>query len=275
MEYQKEFGQILERQLKVKIQTILQRKSYRQCNLPGKRSQRKRESQKMIRTINERLRTNKNILVSKDKSGISNILFALRSEKGIDGKAAFVRQNGRNPNTLKTRIFEKCILEQDPKTKIEPEDYSDEVDSNISVREKVRGTKLEGAFKKKRGKVLKQSDHTITIMPKGSKGTKTYSKRDVANNGEMPNCSKTPIQNKKASESAKNKRPQKKRGLENQDLGQPKSKIVNKLIYTEETTDEESDQQEEVQNMTQNAIPVQKEVIESNPSPPPPETTTK
>ena len=51
--------------------------------------------ERTIRTINERLRTNKNILVSKDKNGISNFLFALRSEKGIDGKSAFVKQNGR------------------------------------------------------------------------------------------------------------------------------------------------------------------------------------
>ena len=69
----------------------------------------------------------------------------------------------------------------------------------------------------------------------------------------------------RVSESAKNKRPQKKIDLENQDLGQPKSKIVNKPVYTEETTDEDSDQQEEIQNMTQNAMPVQKEGIESNP----------
>ena len=37
--------------------------------------------ERMIRTSNERLRTNTKILISKDKSGILNILFALRSEK--------------------------------------------------------------------------------------------------------------------------------------------------------------------------------------------------
>ena len=219
----------------------------------------------MIRTINEKLRTNKNILVSKDKSGLSNILFALRSEKEIDGKSAFVRQNGRSPNTLKSRIIEKCILEQDPKIKIEPEDFSDEVDSTILVRERVRGTKLEGAFKKVCGKVIKQSNHTITIMPKGSKGTTTYSKRDVANNEEMPSSSKIPTYNKKASEIERNKRPQKKGGLENQDLSQPKSKIVNKPVNMEEGTDEESDQQEEIQTMIRNTMPAQKEEMESNP----------
>ena len=130
----------------------------------------------MIRRINERLRTDKKILVSKDKSGKSNILFALRSEKGNDGKSAFVRKNGKNPNTLKSRIIEKCILEQDPKIRIEPEDFSDAVNSTTLVRERVRGTKLERAFKKVRGKVVNQSSHTISIMPKGSKGTTTYSK---------------------------------------------------------------------------------------------------
>ena len=97
----------------------------------------------MSRTINERLRTNKNIFVSKDKSGISNILFALRAEKGCDGKSAFEKQNGRKPNTLKSRMNENCYLEKDPKINLEPEDFSDEADFTILIRERVRGTKLE------------------------------------------------------------------------------------------------------------------------------------
>ena len=48
--------------------------------------------ERMIRTINERLRTNTKVLIFKDKSGTSNILCALRSEKGTDGKSAFERQ---------------------------------------------------------------------------------------------------------------------------------------------------------------------------------------
>ena len=69
----------------------------------------------------------------------------------------------------------------------------------------------------------------------------------------------------KGKRDSKEQKPQKKRGLENQDLGQPKSKIVNKPVNTEEATDEDSDQQEEIQTMTQNAMLVQKEEIESNP----------
>ena len=86
--------------------------------------------------------------MSKDKSWIPNILFALRSKKGKDGKSEFVKQNGRNPNILKSRMIEKCILEQDPKIEIEPGDFSYEVDSTFLVGERVPGTELKGAFKK-------------------------------------------------------------------------------------------------------------------------------
>ena len=125
--------------------------------------------ERMIRTVNERLRTNRNIIVQKDTTGISNILFALRSEKGADNKSAFEKQMGRTPNTLKSAMIRKCILEEDPKLQIEPEDFSEEADSTILVRERVRGTKLEGNFKKMKGKVTAESEHTITIQPKAGK----------------------------------------------------------------------------------------------------------
>ena len=133
----------------------------------------------MIRTINGRLRTNTKILTSKDKSGIPNILFALRSEEGPDGKSAFEKQNGRKPYTEKSRMTEKCILDQDPRIEIEPEDFSEEADSTILVRERVRGTKLEGAFKKVKGEIVGESSHSNTILPKAGKQV-VYSKRDVA-----------------------------------------------------------------------------------------------
>ena len=172
----------------------------------------------MIRTINERLRTNTKILFSKDKSGISNILFDLRSEKGPDEKSAFERQNGRKPNTEKSRMIEKCILDQDPQIEIEPEDFSEEADSTILVRERVRGTKLEGAFKKVKGQIVGESMHTITILPKTGIQI-VYSKRDVAaSNSKMTNNneqggSKTTNKRKASEEKegqTKNKRRKKK-----------------------------------------------------------------
>ena len=98
--------------------------------------------ERMIRTINGRLRINKEVVISKETTGLSKILFALRSEKGADGQSAFERHLGRTPSTPKSRLIEKCVLEKDPAINIEPEDFSEEADSTILVRERVRGTKL-------------------------------------------------------------------------------------------------------------------------------------
>ena len=65
------------------------------------------KAERMIRTINERLRTNKEIIISKEKEGLPKILFALRSEKDSDGKSAFEKHIGRKPNTPKSRLTEK------------------------------------------------------------------------------------------------------------------------------------------------------------------------
>ena len=63
---------------------------------------------RMIRTVNERLRTNRNLVVKKNTTGMSNIFFALRSEKGVDNTSVFERQM-RKPNTLKSAVIRKGI----------------------------------------------------------------------------------------------------------------------------------------------------------------------
>ena len=67
--------------------------------------------ERLIRTINERLRTNNKIIVSKDSSGISEILFALRMYPSANGKIAYERSTGREPNTMKKLVTEPigCI----------------------------------------------------------------------------------------------------------------------------------------------------------------------
>ena len=55
----------------------------------------------LIRTVNERLRTNKNIILKRDKSGLSEILYALRMGQKADGKSSFEKLCGRKPNTVK------------------------------------------------------------------------------------------------------------------------------------------------------------------------------
>ena len=89
-------------------------------------------------------------------------------------------------------MIENCILEKDPKIEIEPEDFSDEADSTNLIRKRVRGTKLEGAFKRVKGRVVGQSGQTITVLPKGNKGETVYLKRDVAETKILPSKSKMP-----------------------------------------------------------------------------------
>ena len=98
-------------------------------------------------------------------------------------------------------MIEKCILEQDPQIEIEPEDFSEEADSTTLVRERVRGTKLEGAFKKVRGKIVGESSHTITVLPKTGHQV-IYSKRDVAAGSKLA----SPSKKANASKMAKGKR---------------------------------------------------------------------
>ena len=144
----------------------------------------------MIRTVNERLPMNRYIILQRDTSGTSNILFALRSEKGADGKTAFEKQIGRQQNTLKSGMIRKYILEKDPEINIEMKDFSEEADSAILLRERLCGTKIDGAYKKLKGKVTEQTGNTITVLPKS--GTSVIlSKRDTAVSEEeasLANC---------------------------------------------------------------------------------------
>ena len=137
-------------------------------------------------------------MVERGKSGLSNIFFALRSKKRADGKSAFEKHMGRKPNTPKSAMIEKCILDKDPRIDIEPEDFSEEADSTILVRERVRGTKLEGAFEKVKGNIVDESQNTLKILPKTGKSF-IVSKRDVA---KTPDKEKTP-QKKKGSKQEK------------------------------------------------------------------------
>ena len=62
----------------------------------------------------KRLRTNKKNVEERDYSGISNILFSLRTKEGADGKSAFQAQIGKKTNTIKSVRVEKFMLEKDP-----------------------------------------------------------------------------------------------------------------------------------------------------------------
>ena len=127
--------------------------------------------ERLIRTINERLRANNQIILTKDQSGLSQILYALRISKRKDGKSPFEKQLGREPNTVKSNAVSKLldVSEQDNSLEFSATDFQDDLDSTVLVRERSRGSKLEGEFERKTGRVLKESEHTIIILPEASK----------------------------------------------------------------------------------------------------------
>ena len=58
---------------------------------------------------------------------------------------------GRKPNTVKSNLARGLldISEQDPNLDFSPSDFQDDLDSSIVVRERARGSKLDGTFKRR------------------------------------------------------------------------------------------------------------------------------
>ena len=139
----------------------------------------------LIRTINERLRKNKQIMVTKDKSGLSEILFALRMYPTKNGKSPYEKSTRKKPNTIKRLVINRDQFISEPTDfKLTETDFESRQDSFIRVRERTRGGKLEGAYKKRKGILLEQTDHTITFLPAGNKQSTFISKRDIAREDE-------------------------------------------------------------------------------------------
>ena len=128
--------------------------------------------ERLIRTINERLRINKNIILKKDNSGLSGILYILRIGKKADGTSPFEKSHGGEPNTVKSNIVNEWlrkprgVLEQDSKATFAASDFEEEIDS------------------------------TITFLPQGKKKATKLAMRDVAKATTPPQRSR-PIRQKR------------------------------------------------------------------------------
>ena len=111
------------------------------------------------------------------------LVSALRISKGKDGKSPFERHTGRKPNTV-TSIIVKLYkelnnLDYDKSVELDQLEDFPRDDSMIFVRERQRKGKLAGHFKKRRGRVTKETGHTVQFAPEG-KAEVTLSKREVA-----------------------------------------------------------------------------------------------
>ena len=91
-------------------------------------------------------------MVTKDKTGLSEILFALRMNPSAAKKSPFERHTGQEPNTIKRILTNhKQVISDNQEVNINNDDFKSGQDSAILVRERARGTKLEGLCKKEEG----------------------------------------------------------------------------------------------------------------------------
>ena len=72
-----------------KIQKFCEKHAIKHILCPIKDHRGNGKVERLIRTINERLRANKEVFLAKDYTGLSDILFALRTAKKADGKSPF------------------------------------------------------------------------------------------------------------------------------------------------------------------------------------------
>ena len=144
-------------------------------------------------------------------------------------------------------MIRKCFSEKDPQLQIEPEDFSEEADSTNLVRERVKGTKLEGNFKKIKGQIINQSENTITVLLKSGKQT-IYSKRDVAKLGQGANSAKKKTVKKKSKiqeRPAKPEQPFWRESTSSSEMGQiPKTPQIEQQSEEENITQEAAEREE-------------------------------
>ena len=124
------------------------------------------------------------MLAEKQNKMFYQLVSALRTSKGKDGKSPFGRHTGRKPNTVTSIIVklhkELNDLDYDKSVELERlEDFPRDDDSIIFVRERQRKGKLAGLFKKRRGRVTKETDHTVQFAT-GGKPEVILSKREIA-----------------------------------------------------------------------------------------------
>ena len=117
-------------------------------------------------------------------------------------KSPYERYTEQEPNTIKRILtYKNRFISAQPEFELSGNDFESGQDSTIMVRERSRGSKLEGAFKKRKGIWLENSNHTITFLPAGRTQSTIISKRDVGQTrDDQPCCSKWLLQRDKVKE---------------------------------------------------------------------------
>ena len=95
-------------------------------------------------------------------------------------KPPFERYTGPEANTIKRLVTNHPRSNSEhPEFSLTEKDFESGQDSTILVRKRTKGSKLVGAYRKGKGILLEQSNHTITFLPAGQSQTTVISKRDM------------------------------------------------------------------------------------------------
>ena len=152
--------------------------------------------ERLIRTINERLRTNKTIVLDKENTGLSEQLYALRTAPKENKLSPAELHTNRKFTTVKDIITTKPqpnynVSDKDSNFELEMSDFPADQDSEILVRERARGSKLEETYKKKKGRIINETPHTLKIKERGKSLPTLLSKREVATSHKLANLYQT------------------------------------------------------------------------------------
>ena len=129
---------------------------------------------------------------------------------------------GKDPNTVKSNVVKRFmdISAQDSAVDFQPSDFQDELDSTILVRERAKGPKIEPTFAKKPGKIINETNHTVSILHGSTQLVKTFLKRDIA--------STSSTQKEKIKKTARRKRTILSESTSNSESDEPKKKRMPK-----------------------------------------------
>ena len=115
--------------------------------------------ERLIRTVNERLRANQKIVLCKDNTGWSELLYALQTAPKENKISPAELHTGRKFSTVKDIITTKPVQnnnnvsDNDSNFELTMSDFPADQDSEVLVRERTRSSKLEAAYNKKEGQI--------------------------------------------------------------------------------------------------------------------------
>ena len=142
------------------------------------------KAERIIGTITERLRTNKKVVLEKEITGLSEILYALRSAPRKDNFSPAELHFSRKQKTVKDIITTKpnyyTVSELEDEIKLEMCDFPADHYLELLVRKRVRGTKLENLYKRQNGTVTKETPHTIALKESNKIKANVFSNREIA-----------------------------------------------------------------------------------------------